>query len=132
MSSAGEARSDVLIVLIAEDEVPIAEVVASVVADAGYMPMVAPNGRQALELARRHHPALVITDWMMPHVTGADLIATLRAEEAASGRAAVPVILMTAASVARARAVQADAVLCKPFDLAQLDDLLRRFLRPVA
>ncbi len=132
MSSAGESRSDVLIVLIAEDEVPIAEVVASVVADAGYTPLIAQNGRQALELARAHHPALVITDLMMPHVTGADLIAALHAEAAASGRAAVPVILMTAASLARARAAQADAVLCKPFDLTQLDELLRRFLRPVA
>lgn len=132
MSSTGGARSGGPIVLIVEDEVPIAEVVASVVADAGYTPMVAQNGRQALEVTRTHHPALVITDWMMPHVTGAELIATLRAEAAASGRAAVPVILMTAASVARARAVQADAVLCKPFDLAQLDDLLRRFLMPVA
>ena len=132
MSRPIESRSDVLTVLIVEDEVPIAEVVASVVTEAGYTPLVAPNGRQALELARAHHPALVITDLMMPHLTGAELIATLRAEAKATGRTAMPIILMTAASLVRARTAQADAVLCKPFDLAQLDALLRRFLRPVA
>lgn len=128
MSRPAESPSSV-VVLIVEDEVPIAEVVASVVAEAGYTPLVAQNGRQALELARGQHPALVITDLMMPHLSGAELIAVLRAEAEASGRAATPIILMTAVSLARARTAQADAVLCKPFDLAQLDALLRRFLR---
>ena len=42
----------VTLVLIAEDEEPIAELIAYVVRDAGYTPLVANHGRQALEVAR--------------------------------------------------------------------------------
>ena len=116
------------LVLIAEDEEPIAEVVATVVEDAGYVPRLAAHGRQALELARTEQPALLITDLMMPHLSGAELIAALRSDAAASGHDPVPVILITAAGPAQARAAGADAVLRKPFELLELDALLRRFL----
>jgi CheY-like chemotaxis protein len=116
------------LVLIAEDEEPIAEVVATVVEDAGYTPRLAAHGRRALELARAEQPALLITDLMMPHLSGAELIAALRSDAVASGRNPVPVILMTAAGPAQARAAGADAVLRKPFELRELDALLRRFL----
>lgn len=123
------------LVLIAEDEGPIAETVSYVVEDAGYMPLVAAHGRQALEFARAERPALLITDLMMPHLDGAALIAALRADAAAAGaqggaggRVALPTILMTAASLDRALAAGADVVLRKPFALAELEALLHRFL----
>jgi CheY-like chemotaxis protein len=120
------------LVLIAEDEEPIAEVVATVVEDAGYRPLLAAHGQEALELARAQQPALLITDLMMPHLSGAELIAALRSDAAASGRAPLPVILMTAAGPAQARAAGADAVLRKPFELLELDALIRRFLEAPA
>ena len=120
------------LVLIAEDEEPIAEVVATVVEDAGYTPRLAAHGREALELARAEQPALLITDLMMPHLSGAELIAALRSDAAASGHEPVPVILITAAGPAQARAAGADAVLRKPFELLELDALLRRFLEAPA
>jgi CheY-like chemotaxis protein len=120
------------LVLIAEDEEPIAEVVATVVEDAGYRPLLAAHGREALELARAQQPALLITDLMMPHLSGAELIAALRSDAAASGRAPLPVILMTAAGPAQARAAGADAVLRKPFELLELYALIRRFLEAPA
>ena len=116
------------LVLIAEDEEPIAEVVATVVEDAGYTPRLAAHGREALELARAEQPALLITDLMMPYLNGAELIAALRSDAAAGGQAPLPVILMTAAGPAQARAAGADAVLRKPFELLELDALIRRFL----
>ncbi|MGH2346730.1 MAG: response regulator transcription factor, partial [Chloroflexota bacterium] len=67
-------------VLIVEDEHPIALVVAEVVADAGHLAYIAHHGLDALELAREHWPALVITDLMLPHLDGEGLIAALRAE----------------------------------------------------
>ena len=116
------------LVLIAEDEEPIAEVVATVVEDAGYTPRLAAHGREALELARAEQPALLITDLMMPYLSGAELIAALRSDAAAGGHAPLLVILITAAGPAQARAAGADAVLRKPFELLELDVLLRRFL----
>ena len=117
-----------IVVLIAEDEPPIAEIVAEVVADLGCTPLVAPDGRRALALAREQHPALLVTDLMMPYLSGAELIAALRADAAAAGTPAVPVILMTAAGPRAARAVGADAVLPKPFRLDDLEDLVRLLL----
>jgi len=116
------------VVLIAEDERAIAEIVRVVVEDAGYRPVLAAHGRQALDMARIEHPALVVTDLMMPHMTGAELIAALRADAAPDGGVRVPVILMTAVNPSQARAAGADAVLYKPFDLDALEALLRRFL----
>ena len=116
------------LVLIAEDEEPIAELLAYVVQDAGYTPLVAFHGRQALELARERWPALLIADLMMPYLSGADLIAALTAEAAASDRARPPAILVTGAGPRQARAAGADVVLYKPFQVADLDALLRRFL----
>jgi DNA-binding response OmpR family regulator len=118
------------LVLIAEDEEPIAETVSYVVEDAGYRPLIATHGRQALELARAERPALVITDLMMPYLGGTALIAALRADAMAAGGAAPPTILMTAASLRLTLAADADVVLRKPFELVELEALLHRFLGP--
>ena len=113
-----------ILILIAEDEPPIAALVAEVVRDVGATPLLASDGRQALALAQAQRPALLVTDLMMPHLSGAELIAALQAE----GPRPIPAILMTAAGVLAARGAGADAVLPKPFDLDALEALLRRFL----
>jgi two-component system, chemotaxis family, chemotaxis protein CheY len=116
------------LVLIVEDEEPLAETISFIVREAGYTPMVALNGRQALELAATRKPALLITDLMIPHLDGAALISALRAAASAVGEPAPPVILITAANMVRARAAGADVILRKPFYMADLEELLRRFL----
>lgn len=118
------------LVLIAEDEEPIADAVAYVVQDCGYTPLIAVDGQQALQLTRERWPALVITDLMMPRLDGVELIAALRADAAANHHVPPPVIVTTAAGMRRAQAAGADAVLRKPFDLAELERLLHRFLGP--
>jgi len=127
---AAELRSetDHALVLIAEDEAPIADALAFIVADAGYVPVQAAHGREALEIARARHPALVITDLMMPHLSGTDLIVALRDDAARDGYRAPPIILMTAAGHRLASATGADAVLRKPFDIREVEDLLHRYL----
>jgi DNA-binding response OmpR family regulator len=123
-----EAVADASVVLIVDDDKPIADFVAAVVAEAGYTPVVATRGQQALQLARAQWPALLITDLMLPFMSGAALIAALQAAGAAAGRPTPFVIAMTAAGLRAARAVDADAILFKPFDLDDLEALLKRFL----
>ncbi len=120
--------SEAATVLIAEDERAIADVVRMVVEDAGYVPLMAIHGRQALELALTESPSLVITDLMMPHMSGAEFIAALRADAARTGSRVPPVVLITALNARQAQGAGADAVLYKPFDLSDLDMLLQRFL----
>lgn len=126
--SADGAQPEPALVLIAEDEEPIAELLAYLVADAGHTPLIAPHGRAALELARARRPALLIVDLMMPYLTGTDLIAALRADAAADGHVAPPAILVTGAGPRQALAAGADVVLYKPFEVVEIDALLRRFL----
>jgi two-component system, chemotaxis family, chemotaxis protein CheY len=89
---------------------------------------VAQNGQEALDLARQHEPALVITDLMMPKMNGADLILALRAEADAQGKASPPIVLLTAGSRRAASQLPVEALLLKPFDLSQLEQVIRRLL----
>ena len=128
-SVAPVATAEPILILIVDDEESIVELLATFVTDQGYTPLVAQNGQQALDLAREHGPALIITDLMMPVINGADLIVALRAEAAAQGRSAPPIVLLTAGSRRAASQLSVEAVLLKPFDLTQLEQVIRRLLR---
>ena len=124
-------HQEALLVLIAEDEEPIAEAIAFLVEDNGYTSLIAKNGREALELARTRHPALVITDLMMPYMDGDELIQALHADAALDNHAPPPIILLSAAGLRRMQHADADAILPKPFELDDLERLLLRFLGPL-
>lgn len=125
---APEPGTDIPVVLIAEDEETIAESLAMVVEEAGYIAVVALDGRQALMLARSRRPQLILTDLMMPYMSGSDLIASVRQDAAASGETAPYIALITAASRARAEEAGADVVVSKPFDIDKIEKLLNRLL----
>ena len=114
-------------ILVAEDEAPIREFVASVLADAGYHVLCARNGAEALELAQSTRPALVITDLMMPHMNGRELRERIRA---AFPNASIPVVMMSASGVDQLRGSGTDAILPKPFDLDELLRLVMRYVGP--
>lgn len=122
------AQRGPVLVLIAEDEEPIAEALAIMVEEAGYEAVLARHGREALEIARQSPPSLVITDLMMPYLDGVALINAIREEAASKGKAAPPIILMTAAVGKRAEEAQPDVLLSKPFDLEEIENLLHHFL----
>lgn len=120
--------TEMRIILIADDETAIAETLAEFVAELGFTPLVAQNGRQALHMARERWPALVMTDLMMPLLDGTELIRLLRAEAASNGRMVPPIILLTAAGTHRLKDLPVDAILRKPFDLDQLEQLMYQLL----
>ncbi len=126
-----EEAMEPALVLIAEDEEPLAETVGFIVREAGHTPLIALHGRQALELARARRPALLIVDLMLPYLDGAAVIAAVRADAKGNGAVAPPIILMTGAGQDRARAAGADVVVRKPFHLADLERLLKRYLATV-
>ena len=115
-------------ILIVDDEEAIVELLSDFVADLGYIPYSAPNGQQALKLAFEHWPVLVITDFMMPKMNGAELIRSLSAEAAAKNFALPRIILLTAAGVSTLKDLHVDALLSKPFDLDQLEKVIRHLL----
>jgi DNA-binding response OmpR family regulator len=115
------------LVLIVEDEQPIAEALAYIVQEAGYRALIAPHGKAGLAFALAQRPALIFSDLMMPQMDGRELIRQL---QAALDSAAPPVVLMTAADVRFARDAGAAEVLKKPFDIAAIEALLSHFLDP--
>ena len=114
-------------VLVVDDEAPIRQLVTGVLEDEGYRVRQACHGAQALALALQESPDLVLTDLMMPVMTGADLIRQLK-NNAATRR--VPIVLMTAVGRAAAEAHDADAVLTKPFELDALLALVAHYTGP--
>ncbi len=118
------------IVLIVEDEAHIAQVLSFIIEDAGYQPLIAQNGEHALEMVQRDMPDLIITDFMMPHMNGAELIAAVRAR--GGGHADnLHIVIMSAAGRQYIDAAGADAFLPKPFDLSQVEAVLSQFLMPI-
>ena len=65
-------------ILVVEDEFGIAEVLASVLTDAGHTVVTAINGRQGLERLKEIHPQLVLLDFMMPVLDGPAMLRVMR------------------------------------------------------
>ena len=112
-------------ILVADDERAIRVLLDMILTDEGHRVLFAADGRQALDRCERERPDLVIADVMMPVLDGATLCRLLKAGAAT---AAIPVILMSAAAEAAARAAGADAFLRKPFDVTEVEALVRHFL----
>jgi DNA-binding response OmpR family regulator len=87
------------------------------------------SGEEALKLARRSLPRLIILDVKMRGLDGFETCRRLRLDPA---HAAIPILLLTAckteADVLRARAVGADDFIVKPFDAARLAARVRHWL----
>jgi DNA-binding response OmpR family regulator len=109
------------VVLVADDDDDIRDLVAFRLDRAGYEVLRAGDGQEALDLARKHHPDLAVLDVMMPKLTGYDVTRELRADAATSR---IPVILLTArvqeADVARGFEAGADDYVKKPFSPQEL------------
>jgi CheY-like chemotaxis protein len=88
----------------------------------------AANGLQALELAERHRPDIILMDMRMPDLDGHQTTARLKSNPALKH---IPVIAVTASSFreeeARARKI-CDGFIRKPFNRAELIAELSRFL----
>jgi DNA-binding response OmpR family regulator len=109
------------VVLVADDDDDIRDLVAFRLDRAGYEVLRAGDGQQALDLAKEHVPDLAVLDVMMPKLTGYDVTRELRANAATSR---IPVILLTArvqeADVARGFEAGADDYVKKPFSPQEL------------
>ena len=123
--NAGSAQAEAQLILIVDDEIPIAEVLAAFVMELGYNALVAYNGQQALGLARKCWPALVITDQMMPLMNGIDLIRALSHEANVNKTRPLPVVLISAGALPNLMGVHVDALLTKPFNLEDLERVIR-------
>jgi DNA-binding response OmpR family regulator len=108
-------------ILIAEDSATQAQRLQYILEQQGYRVTAVPNGRLALEAARRDKPALIISDVVMPEMNGYELCRQIKADERLGD---VPVVLVTTLSdphdVIRGLECRADNFILKPYDAEQL------------
>jgi DNA-binding response OmpR family regulator len=108
-------------ILIADDEPHTLRVAELSLKKGAFQILLARNGREAVDLAIREKPDLVVLDVVMPEIDG---FAALRELKANPDTAGIPVIMLTARgqAVAREEAAHSGAALylTKPFSPSQL------------
>jgi CheY-like chemotaxis protein len=114
-------------VLVIDDDDSICEFLTTALSDEGYTVTTARNGWVALAGLDAAAPDLILLDMRMPVLNGWEFANCYRAR----GGPHAPVVVMTAARDAAARAaqVEAEAYLAKPCDLDDLLDVTARFVR---
>ena len=117
------------VVLVVDDEVGIANLLADVLSDEGHRVMVAANGHEALKRAEEERPDLVITDFMMPVMDGAQL---MKAMADHTDLKDVPVFLMSSAPEAALhdKCSGYRLFIRKPFEIYGVVDLVTLALKP--
>ncbi len=119
-------------VLVVDDEEDIRSLLVAELARDGLAARGAATGLEALDLARRIHPSLVLLDLMLPGLSGTEVCRRLRSDPAT---AAVPIIILSARGEEIDRVVGfevgADDYVTKPFSVRELLLRVRAVLRRV-
>src|ERR1051325_5693935 len=118
-------------ILVVDDERDIVELVRYNLTQAGYRVVSAMDGRQAVDMARRERPDLVVLDLMLPTLPGAEVARILKQDEKTR---TIPILMLTARGEEVDRVVGfelgADDYVVKPFSVRELllriDAILRR------
>lgn len=114
-------------VLIAEDSQDTREMLKRAFEVKGYRVYVASNGQEALDLTQKYTPNLIVVDLNMPVLDGLEMVRYVR--ELKGPTEQVPIVAMTAYDVygmeEAARESGCNEYLSKPFDLKELDRVLR-------
>ncbi len=124
-STPSEAR-----LLIVDDEPNIVELLAASLRYAGFEVETAPGGEQAVQIARRSAPDLIVLDVMLPGLDGFGVVRRLRGEGVRS-----PVLFLTARDATEDKisglTLGGDDYVTKPFSLEEVIARIRAILRRV-
>ena len=113
-------------VLVIEDDAMIQELVHEVLVDEGYRVLRASDGEAGLRVAASDRPGLILLDFGLPHVSGADVLARLKQSQVTSQ---IPVIAVTGRPAELGgTSLPLDGWIAKPFDLDALLAQVERFV----
>jgi CheY-like chemotaxis protein len=115
-------------ILVVDDELANAEVLSLILTEEGYKVFCASNGKHGVERVAELHPDLVILDFMMPVMNGAEMGLALRANPATRSIRILMNSSMSEAAV-RKHFDGYDAFLRKPYSFDIALELIRQLLR---
>ena len=117
-------------ILVADDEPDLVWAIQRCLKGAGYEVLTAHDGLEALAVARRHPPALVVLDINMPVLDGLEVCQRMRRD---TNLASIPILFLTVSSTISDRVLGldqgADDYMTKPFDLLEFKARIRALLR---
>jgi len=117
-------------ILVVEDDPLNMELVSDLLTVHGYTVLQATTGQEALALAAREQPDLILMDIGLP---GMDGLAACRALKADPTTVAIPVVALTAYAMRgdeeKIMAAGCDGYITKPIDTRQFAHIVARFLR---
>jgi len=117
-------------ILVADDDPDILSIVSMSLETQGYTVYKATNGREAVDLAKQHHPDLVLMDMMMPIVSGYEAVTELKADAATRD---ITIVGLSAKAMAtdmeRATDIGIDGYITKPFRIAQVLSVVESYLQ---
>ena len=117
-------------ILIVEDEKPIRDMVQFALESDGYEVIEAVDGKQATEKLAQFSPDVILMDWMLPDVSGLELVRRIKRDEVTNE---IPIIMLTAKTEERDKIEGldsgADDYITKPFSVKELLARIRAVLR---
>jgi CheY-like chemotaxis protein len=112
-------------VLIVDDEEDVRKYLSALLRKHGYETVTAPDGREALKLARAEKPDLVTLDLMMPNQSGTDFYRQLAQDK---DLAQTPVIVVSGLPGRHLAVREPAAVFDKPIDPAAFIEAVKKAL----
>ena len=112
-------------ILLVDDDRSLRTMTSDVLAEAGYEVLTASTGLEGLDLARRHHPDVLLQDVELPDVNGIEICRRVKSDPEMAGTLVVIMSGKWTTSDHQNEGLQAraDGYITRPF---QVDDLLRR------
>jgi sigma-B regulation protein RsbU (phosphoserine phosphatase) len=117
-------------ILVIDDDMVMQMILKNILQAQGYEVFVAQNVTEGIALAQKHHPALVLCDWMMPDIDGLEVCRQVKLEQ--NVYSSIFILLTSKAAIEdKVKALDhgADDFLSKPIDKSELIASVRAGLR---
>lgn len=122
-------KRDKPLVLVADDNADIRDLLATRLRTRGFDVSTAADGQEALDKALAEQPDIALLDWVMPIIQGHELCVKLKTDPRT---AQLPVVMLTARGEEADRLLGldlgADAYLVKPFDIDEVAGTLKQLI----
>jgi len=116
-------------IVIVEDDPETAKMFAEMVRLLGYQDRITESGIEAIEMIARENPKAVILDWILPDITGIEVMQKLNKD---TRLAVIPIIMITAKThpeeIQEGVRMGASAYLTKPIDFRDLENALHALI----